>query len=227
MSRTWTMSEAAGASARAIRQDADATLSDVAKAARDAGLAWSSGRVGDFESGRIAPSLPTLIAIAGALTAVSQGKLVGLPDLFAVDGYVQINEKVLLTTERMRELVSGGGFRITLGDLGAEGAELSDRVDELMESAFVQLETFPENMRPSPSQIGSIVRDFTEGDDRIARALGVSKFIAAALMAATWGKTFVQRRDEVAGPDANAQKKGIVTRKLQQDLRNLTQLLDL
>lgn len=227
MAKIWTMSEAAGTSARAIRQAADATLADVAKAARKAGLPWSSGRVGDFESGRIAPSLPTLLAVSGALSTITQGEPVGLPDLFAVEGQIQINDAILVAAERLRELLSGGGFRVTLGDLGTKGDELSEKIDRLWDAAYNQLQSIPENMRPSIHEISSVSGDFVEGDERLARSLGVSQFIAAALMTIKWKKTFVQQRDGLAGPDANAQKKGIVARRLNQEIRNLQQLLDL
>lgn len=96
MTDVWTMSEAAGTSARSIRQAAGATLAEVAKAAKAVGLPWSSGRVGDFESGRIAPSLPTLLAVAGALSEIAQERHIGLADLFAVDGLVRINDRLVL-----------------------------------------------------------------------------------------------------------------------------------
>lgn len=225
--KIWTMSEAAGASARAIRQAADATLADVAKAAKEAGLPWSSGRVGDFESGRIAASLPTLLAVSGALSTITQGDPIGLPDLFAVEGHVQINDTIVVTAERLRKLLSGGGFRVTLGDLGAKGDDLSEKIDRLWDAAYSQLQTIPEHMRPSISRIALVRKDFTEGDERLARSLGVSQFIAAALMEIAWQQTFVQKRDKLAGPSANAQKKGIAARRLNRELKNLQRRLDL
>jgi hypothetical protein len=48
-------------------------------------LPWTSGRVGDFEAGRTAPSLPTLIAAAAAL-GDAIGRPVSLAELVAGNG---------------------------------------------------------------------------------------------------------------------------------------------
>ena len=58
-----------------------------------------------------------------------------------------------------------------------------------------------------------------EGDHRLAKALGVDIITAAAAMSKAWDKSFVNQRDHLAGPDANAQRKGIIARKLKADLR--------
>lgn len=209
------MSEAAGASARAIRTAADATLAEVARAAKAVGLPWSSGRVGDFESGRIAPSLPTLIAVAGALTMVVQEKTIGLPDLFEVDGRVQINPELTLEADRLRGLLRGDGFEVVIHDLADEDHVLQ-RLNDSAQEMLDQIEALPDHL-PRPSF--RVLRDLTEGDERLARALAVDKVTAAAAMTRLWNKTFVQRRDELAGPGANAQKKGIVTRQLKSELQ--------
>lgn len=75
----------------------------------------------------------------------------------------------------------------------------------------------PHLRRPGPTN--GVIRDFAEGDERMARSLGVGKMTAASAMTRAWGKTFVQRRDELSGPGANAQKKGIVSRQLKTELR--------
>lgn len=219
MTQLWNLSEAAGASARAIRLAAGATLAEVAKAAKGYGLPWTSGRVGDFESGRVAPSLPTLIAIAAALSEVVQDGEVTLAHLFAVDGRIRINDLLTVDAERMRELL--------------RGAPLDSKIESLTDrDAFQRLitatpdgqpvrwtnDSLPEHLR-SPGPAGQILKDFAEGDERLAQALLTDPLTAAAAMTKVWGKTFVQKRDELAGPGANAQTKGIVTRKLKAQLR--------
>lgn len=201
------MSEAAGVSARAIRQAADATLADVAKSARYLGLPWSSGRVGDFESGRISPSLPTLLAVAGAMSEIADIPI-GLADLFAVDGSVQVNDEITLSAERLREILSGEPFQPVLGDTPNHQEFLFDGFD------FAKL-SVPDELRHT---FVGVVMEFAEGDERMVRTLGVDKLTAAKAMAQAWGKTFVQRRDELAGPNANAQRKGIVARNLKREL---------
>jgi hypothetical protein len=52
-------------------------------------LQWSTGRVGDFEGGRAAANLATLLAVAAALGDIT-GRPVTLAELFAGKGDVQI-----------------------------------------------------------------------------------------------------------------------------------------
>lgn len=202
------MAEAAGASARAIRRASDATLADVAKEAKVHGLPWSSGRVGDFESGRISPSLPTLLAVVGALSEIADAP-VSLSDLFGVDGDVRVNSEITLDAGRLRAILAGEPFQAVLGDKPNSAEFLFAGLD------LAKLSMPYESRGPF---IG-VVLEFAEGDDRLARSMGVDKLTAAAAMTRVWGKTFVQRRDELAGPGANAQKKGIVTRQLKAELR--------
>lgn len=214
------MSQAAGASARAIRLAAGATLAEVAEAAKKTGLPWSSGRVGDFESGRIAPSLPTLIAVAGALSRVTQAKAVGLPDLFAVDGKIRINDVLTLDSHRLRDLLRGGDFQVLVKDL-TEQDVWQQKLDDARKEFYRRLRAIPDELRPPIPQIADVRKAFVEGDERFLRSLGVDKFTGAAAMASAWGKTFVQQRDDLAGPNANAQRKGIVARQLKSELRTV------
>lgn len=219
MTKVWTMSEAAGASARAIRQDAGATLAQVAKAAKGAGLPWSSGRVGDFESGRIAASLPTLIAVTGALTEVVRDRQIALADLFEVDGRILVNDAITLEAERLRDLLRGKPFELVVDDMPDRDSAVRE-VSDVLSSVTYDVRNLPPHLRHDGIPIG-VFRRFAEGDDRLARSLGADWLTAAAAMNKAWGKTFVERRDELAGPDANAQKKGIVARKLKAELRSV------
>ena len=100
------IAEAAGRNARALRLGAGVKLDDFALAAKSYGLPWTSGRVGDFESGRASPSLPTLYAVAAALGQVI-GRPVSLVELFAGEGSVQINEKLSVKLSVLRDALSG------------------------------------------------------------------------------------------------------------------------
>jgi hypothetical protein len=70
-----------------------------------------------------------------------------------------------------------------------------------------------------PSLYQRVWRDFREADERICKSLGVEPNVGIAAMAKLWGKTFVAYRDELAGPGANAQQRGQVSRKLKAELR--------
>lgn len=55
-------------------------------------------------------------------------------------------------------------------------------------------------------------------EDRLAARLGISRDELAALSLRLWRKPFSQERDRLAGPDANKQKRGQVSRALRAEL---------
>ena len=55
-------------------------------------------------------------------------------------------------------------------------------------------------------------------EQRLAKSLGVSGSRLADLSSQLWGKTFSEERDHRAGPDANQQKRGQVSRQLRAEL---------
>ncbi|MGA8543972.1 MAG: hypothetical protein WB785_01775 [Mycobacterium sp.] len=55
-------------------------------------------------------------------------------------------------------------------------------------------------------------------EDRLAARLGIGRDDLAALSLRLWRKPFSQERDRIAGPDANKQKRGQVSRALRAEL---------
>ena len=53
------------------------------------------------------------------------------------------------------------------------------------------------------------------------KRLGVEPFTGAAAMVNLWGRSFVAERDHRAGPGANAQRRGQISRHLQAELQEL------
>lgn len=58
-----------------------------------------------------------------------------------------------------------------------------------------------------------------EADQRVCKQLGVDTATGAAAMVKLWGHVFSAERDRRAGPDANAQRRGIVARALKAELQ--------
>jgi hypothetical protein len=54
---------------------------------------------------------------------------------------------------------------------------------------------------------------------RMCRNIGVDRRTGVAAMVALWGRPFSAERDRRAGPDANAQRRGIVARALKAELK--------
>ena len=100
------MAEIAGTNAQRLRRAARVSLEYFASAMESHGLSWSTGRVGDFENGRAAPNLTTLLAVTAALSDVIGGP-VQLADLFAGDGEVAINDQLAVPLSALRAALSG------------------------------------------------------------------------------------------------------------------------
>jgi hypothetical protein len=205
-----TLAEVAGANARKIRREASIPVERFTRAAHHHRLRWTAGKTGSFESGHVSPTLPMLLKVAAVLSAET-GRSVTLADLFGGAGYVRLDDKgeVVMTRPGLRKALSGGRVAMMITTALA--------VADAAEADF-------ESWHPSLQHVDLALReqihiDFTETDYRAAKELDVSSPHAAAAMAKAWGKTFVARRNELAGPDGNAQKRGQVSRKLKAELR--------
>ena len=207
-----------GEGARALRLDADVTLEQMARAAQRYGLPWTSGRVGDFEAGRTAPSLPTLIAATAALGDVI-GRPVSLAELVTGKGQVHINDKLSLDTSALRAALSGETVSAhAIPDLLP--AEVMYEMAQLLTSQTRfhwsdRLRTVHPDLRQE------VLRDFSESDARMCKNIGVDQVLGAAAMAALWRRTFTAERDNRAGPDANAQIRGQISRQLKAALQEV------
>src|SRR5271157_3437151 len=106
-----------GKNARQLRRDAGLTLDQVSIAARMRGLNWSESRVADFESGRVAPNLATLIVFCLALADAGCAEAT-FPDLLCSESPIQINDSLLLLKEQVFNLLG-----IPRSPLGREALE--------------------------------------------------------------------------------------------------------
>ena len=64
-----------------------------------------------------------------------------------------------------------------------------------------------------------VYADYGEPEQLLEREFGINRDRLVAEMAALWKKSFHAERDRLAGPGANAQKKGRVARQLKADLK--------
>jgi hypothetical protein len=169
------------------------------------GLKWSTGRVGDFESGRAAPNLATLYVVALALRDIT-GHDVTLADLFGGAGPVHINDELPVSLVAVRAALTG---------MPVAAVRLSAK-------AIVTTEHLPEWARGiDPKLIARVLGDFVETDERVCKRLGVTLDVGAAAMANLWRRTFTAERDRRAGPDAKPQRRGQISRQLQIELEKV------
>jgi transcriptional regulator with XRE-family HTH domain len=183
---TISLAKVIGTNARALRLNANVTAERFAAAAASMGLPWSTGRVGDFEHGRIAaPDLPTIYAAAAALGEVI-GRPVTLPELLATTSPVVVNDSLTIKPAAL----FGEVVPIRRGPFRGKGT--------LASSAAPVLET----------------------DHRACRSVGVDSTKGIAAMVRRWGHPLSAERDlRAPAPEANAQRRGIVTRQLLKELR--------
>jgi transcriptional regulator with XRE-family HTH domain len=207
-----------GEGAKALRRSAEVTLEQMARAAQLYGLPWTSGRVGDFEAGRTAPSLPTLIAATAALGHVI-GRPVSLAELVTGKGQVHINDKLSLDTSALRAALSGE----TVSAYAIPGLLPAEEMYEMAQLLTSQTRFhWSDRLRTvHPGLRQEVLRDFSESDARMCKNIGVDQVLGAAAMAALWRRTFTAERDNRAGPDANAQRRGQISRQLKADLQEV------
>jgi transcriptional regulator with XRE-family HTH domain len=180
------IAELAGANTRRLRQGSGVTLSSFAAAVELYGLPWSTGRAVDFERGRAAPSLTTLLVVAAALSRVL-GRDVTLAELLVSREPVQVTDRLTMAGAALSAAMSGQPVK--------RSAALSGG-GTLRATAYA----------------------IHEADRRICKNLGVDFETGKAAMWKLWSKPFTAERDRRAGPDANAQRRGIVSRQLKAEL---------
>jgi transcriptional regulator with XRE-family HTH domain len=183
-----------GKNARRLRRDAELTLDEVSIAAQMRGLNWSESRVADFESGRVAPNLATLMAFCVALTDAGCTK-VTLPELLRSEAPIQINDSLLLSNEQVVTLVSS------------------------TKPPSPEWATLPITTSIKALQASGILPLTNATEERTWKALGISRTELADLSARLWNRTFSEERDRRAGAGANAQKRGQVSRQLREELQ--------
>jgi hypothetical protein len=208
---TKSLAEVAGAQARTLRLAADKSLEDVATAARSYGLRWSTGSVGDFEGGRATASLKNLLVVAAVLRDVT-GRPITLVDLFAGNGSVDITDNLPVELSELRDMLAGQPVRM----LPQQGVRITVKL------SGPPVPYWPEGVRGvDPSVHKRVLDALSESDVRMCKNIGVDPFVGAAAMAKLWGKTFTAERDERAGLDANAQRRGRISRQLKAKLQEL------
>jgi hypothetical protein len=178
-----------GRNAKALR--GQRRTDDVAKAVRARGLNWGSGRISELEAGRVVPRVETLMLVAAAFTDLT-GRQVLLSDLFAGSGRVAISDSCAADLKAVRDAVSGAPVRLAIRTTA----------------------TYRGRGRAS-----GIARECGEAEQRAAAALGVDLATLVDTMSALWGHTLTVERDRLAGPEANAQTRGRITRALRDQLR--------
>ena len=207
-----TAAEVAGRAVKSIRLAAGMKLEDLARAARLYGLKWSAGKVGDFESGRVSPTLPTLYAVAAALSDITLHP-VAIAELFAGEGRVRLTSATSVPLAQLRHALSGGPAVFTIGDIDGVSEDLAAAVTQ----GLAELKALP--VKVNRGVLRQVLADYSDTDARAAKSLDLDRLPAAAYMAKLWGTTYRLERDRRASEGDNAQTRGRIARELKAELR--------
>lgn len=224
------LSVVVGRNFRRLRTEAGLTQNDVAKRAKAHGLRWTASKVGDFESGRTAPTFATVLAAAEALSRATR-RNVSLSELVESQDFVMITDRfdpigsvlaAILRGERTWDsLVKGevGYYKDMQLDMSGftewtrRLAEESKRYPEYDDVSMSDIEPILERQRQRQGEGQGL------DEQRVAKRLGITDMLLAAVSWTLWGQSFSDERDRRAGADANPQKRGRISRELQAELR--------
>jgi hypothetical protein len=201
-----------GRSAKQLR--GDATLDDVAKLARACGLNWGTGRISDLEHGKVSPTLPTMVVLA-LIYSELRSEQITLGDLVRGHENITVTTRISVTSEEMRAYLSGDAVTAT----DQYRREVGSAIQGVHSGEYRK--NWPDRLHDKP-RTGAIMRmlgEIGEPEERLARELKIDHTRLAAEMLVLWRKSFSAKRDELAGPEANAQKKGRVARALKAELK--------
>jgi transcriptional regulator with XRE-family HTH domain len=186
-----------GKNARRLRTNAGLTLDQVSIAARMRGLNWSESRVADFESGRVAPNLATLIALCLALADAGCAEAT-FPELLRSELPIQINDSLVLMNRQVVNLLSG---------LPRSFTDMEPHEWALAQQLHLHMPTTLTITNPGATE------------QRTMKALGIPPGYLADLSVKLWNRTFSQERDRRAGAGASAQKRGQISRQMRKELQ--------
>jgi transcriptional regulator with XRE-family HTH domain len=187
-----------GKNARRLRKDAGLTLDQVSIAAQVRGLHWSESRVADFESGRVAPNLTTLIAVVLALQDAGCAGAT-FPELLVSEAPIQVNDSLLMSDKQLVNLI----FRWPVTSPETITAAVKASWEHFEASVLPTLLTTPSGAT----------------EERTWKALDISETELADWSARLWNRTFPEERDRRAGAGANAQKRGQISRQMRKELQ--------
>jgi transcriptional regulator with XRE-family HTH domain len=211
------MSAVAGRNARKFRLSANATLDDVSRAARIYGLKWSNGKVGDFESGRVSPSVPTLFAVAQTLGDVT-GTRISLSELLSTEQWVRVNTSLVIAGPALRSAMVGDPVDLSAEDTQGSMQQLGEIARASLD-ATAEWEQLPTPLKKqSRRQVAAATSRAGLSERRIAQQLEISLIYLSAMSLHLWGRSFTDERDARSAGDSS-HSRGRASRVLKEELR--------
>lgn len=132
-----------------------------------------------------------------------------LADLVGGDGSVTVTDKLHVRAAELEAVCRGEPFRAVYPQFWRSPLHaVIDDVNAMRRRPIEQAEA----ARATLLQRSGLT------EDRLARRLGIDRGRLAGVSFLLWGSTFSEERDRRAGPGANQQKRGRVSRELREEL---------
>lgn len=188
-------------------------MADLAEHARQFGVRWNSGSIAKIEAGT-KPTVTTLVVLAAALESLTE-ESIRVENLLQAEGPIEISDGVQVENSFMLARILGSE-----ANLNSDVNEVLDR--SLANSAAIFERRADTRTWPSDVSLKDVVEvhaQMGESDQRIARSLDIRVDSLAAWSFKLWGAPFTAERDSRAGAQANAQKRGQITRQMKQEVQ--------
>jgi transcriptional regulator with XRE-family HTH domain len=221
-----------GGNCKRIRAEIGITQDELARWARLLGLRWNAAKVGDFEAGRSAPTFVTVLAVTLALqmalegSAETRGEIpewgVTLADLVAGEGQIALTDNFSVPAAQVEAVCRGRIFTAFDPQYRRPERSMQEEIqDAIAEQRGISTEELARQRRDEKALFDKLIdlrlrSGLTE--HRLAKRLNISPARLADLSFELWQSTFSEERDRRAGPDANQQKRGQVSRALRAEL---------
>jgi transcriptional regulator with XRE-family HTH domain len=205
-----------GRNCKEIRAQIGVTQDGLAHHARRVGLRWTASAVGDFEAGRSAPTFATVLLTALALElarqrAAAQAKIVA--DLHGRKRQTGVTEKPVAVADLLC-----GNEVVALNDALELPAPVVAAICRGDKYSLRNLLGLAEARTLGGDGTAAVLEQSGLTEDRLAKRLDITREELGALSFQLWRSTFSEERDGRAGPDANRQKRGRVSRELRAEL---------
>ncbi|MCR4526558.1 helix-turn-helix domain-containing protein [Kocuria rhizophila] len=216
-----TVAEVVGKNFSALREDAGATLEDVARRARHYGLRWNPARVSRIDRGEGAITLDTALMLAVVLTDLRSGmNPVTLSDLLESEEPFELAPRATVRAGFAEALLLQSDMGEDAGTaIDGPGAVVGDaRSLGRMVPALHRVFGANPGMTTSQRVFGAVM-NMTLTDERNAKKMGLAEAEFAAWCVKLWGHLMSVETEQRAPEGATAQKKGRITRELMQELQ--------
>jgi len=224
----WAESLAAviGGNCKRIRTAAGVTQDELARYARDLGLRWNASKVADFEAGRAAPTFATVLTASLALDhSLTEAALAGggsaarvtLADLVSSGKWVALNDALRFRGGDLADVCRGEPWKLSRDHFDRQFKKQAKKAHAQILRALGSSEA---EQRERNDRLAWELFEHRSGlaEQRLAERLDISRERLAGLSYQLWQHPFKEERDQRAGPGANRQKRGQVSRTLQAEL---------